>query len=261
MPSTADIEVLKLLKKAFARHIPSGHTIAAAAVRNAIAGHENDPGWIKSNFSILVESVQIAAYETYLEVEKRIGQAALSEVFLPLLSEHATASDALRIVGENFYALDKFFLGLTQGRRPRAGAAFELLIREAFKLLGYPYTAQAVIDGQPDFILPSVEHYRSNPMDAIIFTVKRTLRERWRQIVTEGTRGLGFYLATIDEGVSQKDLNDMLATRIYLVVPHRIKMECYPTVANVIAFEHFFQYYLDPAMERWRAAGVPGVTG
>jgi hypothetical protein len=164
----------------------------------------------------------------------------------------------VRVLGENFYALDRFFLGLTQGRRPRAGAAFELVIRRLFVALNYPFTSQAVINGQPDFILPSVEHFRKNAMDAIIFTVKRTLRERWRQIVTEWTRGMGFFLATIDEAVTPRDLKDMLASRIYLVVPSRIKAlrKDYTDAPNVITFENFFAYHLDPALVRWKAAGV-----
>jgi len=95
-------------------------------------------------------------------------------------------------------------------------------------------------------------------MDAIIFTVKRTLRERWRQIVTEGTRGMGFFLATIDENVTPRDLKDMLASRIYLVVPTRIKAlrKDYTDAPNVITFESFFAFHLDPAMVRWKAAGV-----
>lgn len=162
------------------------------------------------------------------------------------------------VLSQYFYALDRFFLGLTQGRRPRAGGAFELLIKELFVRLQYPFSPQPIIDGQPDFILPSIEYFRKNPPDAIIFTVKRTLRERWRQIVTEGTRGLGFFLATIDEEVAERDLEAMLQSRIHMVVPTRIKIlrPDYEAAMNVITFEHFFQFYLDPAMERWRAAGV-----
>jgi hypothetical protein len=76
--------------------------------------------------------------------------------------------------------------------------------------------------------------------------------------VTEGTRGLGFFLATIDEGIAARDLEAMLQSRIYVVVPTRIKMlrPDYEAAVNVITFEHFFQFYLDPAMQRWRAAGV-----
>ena len=151
-----------------------------------------------------------------------------------------------------------FFWGLTQGRRPRAGKAFESLIRECFRRLQYPFTAQPNIDGQPDFVLPSIEHYRRNPPDSIVFTVKRTLRERWRQVVTEGARGLGFFLATIDEGIAVRDLEAMLQSRIYIVVPTRIKTirADYEAAVNVITFEHFFRFHLDPAMDRWQAANV-----
>jgi hypothetical protein len=76
--------------------------------------------------------------------------------------------------------------------------------------------------------------------------------------VTEGTRDLGFFLATIDEGIAVRDLEAMLQSRIYVVVPMRIKTirPDYEAAVNLITFEHFFKFYLDPAMERGRAAGV-----
>jgi hypothetical protein len=89
-------------------------------------------------------------------------------------------------------------------------------------------------------------------MDCIIFTVKRTLRERWRQIVTEGTRGYLFFLATIDEKISSKQLQEIQSHRIYVVVPERIKNETYSAHSNVISFETFFEQHVDPAMRRWQ---------
>lgn len=251
-------EVHDQLREAFRRNFPSGNQIATAAVNRALFGRDGDDAWIRQNFSTLVENVQVDAYAEYLTAQETAGSRALARVFLPLIGENATPAQAVDIFGQQFCALDKFFLGLTQGRRPRAGKAFELLIRELFIRLRYPFTSQPIINGQPDFILPSVEHFRRNAPDAIIFTIKRTLRERWRQIVTEGTRGLGFFLATIDEGIAARDLEAMLQSRIYIVVPARIKTlrPDYEAAVNVITFEHFFQFYLDPAMQRWRAAGV-----
>jgi hypothetical protein len=255
MPLT-DAEVLDQLRDFFRERIPRGIQIADAAVARALRGH--DPEWIKLHFSELVEAVQIDAYKEYLAAEATTGRETLASVFLPLSGENPTAQNLMDTIGRHFFALDRFFLGLTQGRRPRAGKAFELLIRELFVRLQYPFTPQAIINGQPDFVLPSIEHFRRHAADCIIFTVKRTLRERWRQIVTEGTRGLGFYLATIDEDVAVRDLQEMLNARIYLVVPTRIKTirEDYEQAPNVITFENFFQYHLDPAMTRWRGAGV-----
>lgn len=255
-PSPQDTH--ELLRAAFRRRIPTGNIIAARAVARALAGHDGDDAWIRQNFSDLVERVQVDAYEEYVAAEQLAGSRAIADVFLPLIGEQATAAQMVDVLGEYFYSLDKFFLGLTQGRRPRAGKAFELIIKELFVRLRYPFTPQPIINGQPDFLLPSLEHFRRNPPDAIIFTVKRTLRERWRQIVTEGTRGLGFFLATIDEKIGERDLDAMLESRINVVVPSRIKalLPEYQAAVNVITFEHFFQFYLDPAMRRWRAAGV-----
>jgi hypothetical protein len=256
-PSLEDVR--DQLKRTFKRRIPPGSEIAAAAVLKAVAGHESDAAWIRQNVSNLVEQVQLDAYATYQAAEEVAGRRALADTFLPLIGEHATAAQMVDILGQYFTALDRFFLGLTQGRRQRAGQAFEILIRDVLVRLQYPFSAQALIsNSQPDFILPSLEHFRKNPPDAIIFTLKRSLRERWRQIVTEGTRGLGFFLATIDEKIAARDLAAMLESRIRIVVPARIKSvrPAYETAVNVITFEQFFQYHLDPAMERWRAAGV-----
>lgn len=161
-------------------------------------------------------------------------------------------------VRNSFDELNRFFLSLAQSRKARAGGAFEAIIRKLFTALEYPFDEQIVINGKPDFLLPGEAHYRKHPSDCIIFTAKRTLRERWRQIVTEGTRGLGFFLATIDEKVTETQMDEMKASRIYLVVEGRLKdgNETYKQALNVITFESFFRHHLDPAMQRWKEDGI-----
>lgn len=181
---------------------------------------------------------------------------AFRSVFGNELSQSPTRDEFFSLLTNNFHVLDKFFLGLTQGRRPRAGKAFEQIIHVLFEKLGYPFSSQPIINGQPDFLLPNVEHFSHNAMDCIIFTVKRTLRERWRQIVTEGTRGYQFFLATIDEKIAARDLDQIRNHRIYLIMPERIRSEKYPDQNNVISFETFFEQHLDPAMIRWKANSV-----
>ncbi|MBW1796586.1 MAG: hypothetical protein JRJ38_19590 [Deltaproteobacteria bacterium] len=247
-------EVLKALKKEF--KIPSGYDICVVAMRNILGDHKSDKKWIKENFSDLIEKVQIEAYNLYLKAERPAANRAFKKVLGKKLPSGASKDQFFNMLEANFWVLDQFFLGLTQGRRPRAGKAFEHVIKVLFNTLGYPYTPQAVINGQPDFLLPSIAHFKKNAMDCIIFTVKRTLRERWRQITTEGTQGHQFFLATIDDGVPPTHLKEMLNSRIYLVVPEDIRVKCYPKVVNVISFEGFFLKHLDPAMARWRADGV-----
>ena len=247
-------QVLEKLKKAFS--VPGGGEITTKAMCEVLGAKAADKQWIKSNFSNLVEEIQLKAYAHYQSAERPAAAKAFRKVFSELLPKTPNPEDFFKLLDDNFWVLDRFFLGLTQGRRPRAGKAFEQVINALFTTLEYPYTSQPIINGQPDFLLPGIDHYRRNAMDCIIFTVKRSLRERWRQIVTEGTRGHMFFLATIDEGIGARDLADMLANRIYLVMPERIRAKCYPIQANVLSFENFFQHYLDPAMTRWRANGV-----
>jgi hypothetical protein len=50
----------------------------------------------------------------------------------------------------------------------------------------------------------------------------------------------------------------MRHSRIYLVMPAALKSgrEDYQNAVNVISFEDFFRFHLDPAMERWNASGA-----
>ena len=177
-------------------------------------------------------------------------------VFRHIVPIGSCVEETLNCVGDHAHVLDRFFMSLSQSRKSRAGKAFETIIQTLFTKLSYPYTPQAVINGKPDFIIPNVEHFHRNAMDCIIFTAKRTLRERWRQIVTEGTRGFLFFLATIDGGLTDNQLQEMQSNRIYVVVPQEMKTEFYTKANNVISFEMFFSQHLDPAMIRWKKNSI-----
>lgn len=242
----------------FRETILSPTDVIQKAIQEKFVPPHNSPEYIKGNFSQLVEELQLNAYNIYLEAEKSTGQLAIKKLLLERTAENAGKNEVIAAVSDMFNDLDRFFLSLTQSRRVRAGSAFEIVLKTLFKSLDYPFDEQQVINGKPDFLMPSRQHYDRNPMDCIIFTAKRTLRERWRQIVTEGTRGLGFYLATIDEGISAPQLGEMLNHRIYIVVPENIKNKLlsYRAAPNVITYEDFFRQHLDPAVRRWKENGL-----
>lgn len=209
---------------------------------------------IKLNFDALLEETEKEAYRLYLKYEQCYGEKVF-DIFIKELiksGELGKIENTGKVLGKYFKLFDKFYLSLAQSRKSRAGKGFENIHNSLFKVLNYPFDEQVVINGKPDFLMPSAKHYRKNPMDCIIFTAKRTLRERWRQIVTEGTRGLGFYLATIDEDVSSAQLKEMLDHRIYLVCPESIKKKYYPDKVNVLSFRQFFKDHLDPKMKSWK---------
>lgn len=242
------------LFKVFSKLMLSPSQVVEEALKRKLLPPHNTPSYIKHHFSRLVEDIQIDAYHIYLAAQKTIGQKTIEKALSDKLPENAHRDAVIKEVLDMFEDLDRFYLSLTQSRRMRAGSAFEIILKTLFKNLDYPFDEQQVINGKPDFLMPSRKHYDKNPLDCIIFTAKRSLRERWRQIVTEGTRGLGFYLATIDEGISENQLQEMLNHRIYLVVPVGIKskVQHYTDAPNVITYEEFFKHHLDPALARWK---------
>lgn len=242
----------------FKKTIFSPASVTEEAIRRKLTPPNDTAEFIKQNFSKLVEELQVDAYNIYLEAERSSGQMAIRKELIRKVSADANREDIITASAEMFNELDRFFLSLTQSRRSRAGSTFETILKTLFKHLGYPFDEQQVINGKPDFLMPNRAHYDVNAMDCIIFTVKRSLRERWRQVVTEGTRGLGFYLATIDDKISSIQLGEMSRHRIYVVIPEAIKsrLNTYSKAQNVITFEEFFRYHLDPAIVRWKERGV-----
>lgn len=209
---------------------------------------------IKRNFSKIIDKIGDEAYKIFLVEQEKAGKRAIKRYLSGLIPKSSSLENSIDMVAGKFKEFDRFFLSLAQSRKPRAGSTFEWIIKDLFKRLNYPFAEQQVINGKPDFLMPNRAHYDKNPMDCIIFTVKTTVRERWRQIVTEGTRGLGFFLATVDDKISDNQLSEMLRNRIYVVVSSDLKAKIfhYKKAVNVISFEQFFRDHLDPAVKRWK---------
>ncbi len=253
-----DITDLKLFAKDKGVKMPDQKTIAAEAAQIITSRFGYTKEKIKQNFDHFLYETEKETYKVYLKYQKKYGEDVIN-----ILIKHLVQKKELKglrqvglVLGRHFNLLDKFFLSLSQSRKARAGKSFEAIHNALFKELGYPFDEQRVINGKPDFIMPSYDYYVINPPDCIIFTAKRTLRERWRQIVTEGTRGLGFFLATIDEKISSNQLAEAHKNRIFIVCPETIKKKNYPNATNVLSFARFFKDYLDPALERWKRNNV-----
>lgn len=252
------IDDLKSFAKDRGIEMPPQKKIADEAAKIITAKLEYSREKIKKNFDFLLQETEKETYRVYLKYQSQYGEAVLKAFLDTLVSkgELSNLKHAGTVLGLYFEVLDKFFLSLSQSRKARAGISFEDFHNALFKELAYPFDEQRVINGKPDFIMPSYNHYIVNAPDCIIFTAKRTLRERWRQIVTEGTRGLGFFLATIDENLSKNLFAEAQKNRIFIVCPEEIKKKYYQNVINVLSFTKFFKDHLDPAMERWKRNNV-----
>lgn len=131
-------------------------------------------------------------------------------------------------------------------------------IRFILETLRYPFEREKIINGKPDFILPHSALYHKNPGGCILITAKRTLRERWRQIITEGFRSPQYFLVTIDKSKRTEELKEMAGHRVYMVIPKSLKdsVTAYKVAGNVINVQDLLVGYLDPTTIRWRRAGI-----
>jgi hypothetical protein len=232
--------------------MPSSTAVSETALNAVLDTYGGDVEAMKRGASQIICDSEALGYKIYLEAEHPASATALTETFGSLLASGATGDEGIRLVADNARALNQFYLSMSQSRKVRAGGAFESYFDTLFRNLGYPFERENLVNGTPDFVFPSAKHFKHFSTDCIVFTCKRTLRERWRQITTEGSRGFVLFLGTMDEDVKANDLDQMNQQKVLLVVPDAIRATCYPTRPNVLSVEQFLIDYLDPGMERWR---------
>lgn len=178
-------------------------------------------------------------------------------------------ADMIGALARNFGVLYKeVMLSAVQRMKARAGASFEHHVRRMLIDGRLPFDEQKPSGNQrPDFILPSLArlHLRTRSRDeALILSLKTTLRERWKQVVKEA-RNCDVFLATVDDKVAAEAIADMRDDGIYLVVPESLKRSVYAEYegrSNVITFKEFFES--DLALKRkpiWLASGIPCAFG
>ncbi len=252
------IENLKEIAEQNNINLTESQIIIEEAVNAIYERYNNDPNLIKENYDEIVSFGEDYAYKSYLHHEQEYGKRVISSFIDELIEdgEISGVDDVSQVLASYFKPFDRFYLSLSQSRRSRAGNTFEKIHNTLFQRLSYPFSYKQVINGEPDFVMPSVEHFFENPVDCIIFTSKRTLRERWRQIISEGARGAHFFLATIDDSISTNQLQEMRNNRVNIVCPQSIKDDKYQTEGNVFSFAQFFQDHLDPAVTRWTRNGI-----
>jgi EcoRII C terminal len=261
--STVSNPVAQQLIAHFRSAIPHNDTIIRRALHDVLTPYSGDIDQIKQNVSRVISDAEAHAHELYKSAQTPALGHALRTVFSGLLlpgrdevSEPLSPLSLADLVATNAEALDAFFLSVAQGRKSRAGVAVETFFEVLFRAMGYPFEREHVVNGTPDFVFPSVMHFMAHSTDCIIFTSKRTLRERWRQITSEGSRGFVLFLGTLDATIKEADLIEMGQQKINLVVPEHIRRAAYPSFAHVISLERFLCDSLDPAMERWQRNGV-----
>lgn len=198
-----------------------------------------DPWSIPNPGDAIMRISRDIEYSLYKKTEIRFRAAQVLRII-------STGTDLVSAVVRSFPELDATFLSAAQTRKSRAGRSFEHHVARLFRDGNVRHEEQVILGSRrPDFVLPDVVTLRSSTRhfnDALIVSLKTTLRERWKQLSLERING-AIFLTTVDDRVTAEAISDMADNGIHLMVPESLKKSnetCYENKANVITFRDFF---------------------
>lgn len=121
----------------------------------------------------------------------------------------------------------KFSLSVQNTRKSRVGLALENHLEAVFTAHGIRYSRGAETENKnkPDFLFPGQAEYLNLAFPATRLTMlgsKSTLKDRWRQVLSEAERIEVKHLLTLSPGLSENQTNEMQAKSLQLVVPQRL---------------------------------------
>jgi hypothetical protein len=221
--------------------LPSSHSLAAIAQEKWLLANgfdALDPYKIPCPGDAVMRISRDIEYAIYRVHEMRLRAAQVAQLLV------SDSENPIRNMVLGFARLDSIFLSASQMRKSRAGRSFEHHIQRLFDDGNMRYEEQVVLGGRrPDFVLPDVKTLNQKA-DAVVVSLKTTLRERWKQIGMERFDGT-LFLATVDDRVSREAIEEMQRHDISLLVPESLKNSKeteYESHDNVITFRHFFDH-------------------
>lgn len=121
----------------------------------------------------------------------------------------------------------KFSLSVQNRRKSRAGQALEHHLEAVFvaNSIRYSRGSQTENRNKPDFLFPAHECYHDPAFPAAKLTMlgaKSTLKDRWRQVLSEAERIENKHLLTLEPGISENQTSEMQAKQLQLVLPRQL---------------------------------------
>jgi hypothetical protein len=120
-----------------------------------------------------------------------------------------------------------FSLSVQNRRKARAGQSLENQLEALFQGHRILHSRGAETENRhkPDFLFPGIEEYRSASYPASRLTMlgsKSTLKDRWRQVLTEAERIGEKHLVTLEPAISEHQTDQMRQASLQLVLPRRL---------------------------------------
>jgi hypothetical protein len=242
-------EVSKLMADVRKKGFPSSAQIVDETFEKlGLLSDKVTPEYVQANFNQILNKVWVETLTVLEDYEEHFYPQNVIEALLELKSglvQESTKiartegfSSAVKFLFQGLYPyLRQVFRSIGQGRMARGGKDFELQFGKLLDLMNIPYQ-KIRRKYRVDFMLPSDELFDQNRTAAAIVSAKRTLRERWREVVEElhAMRAPNIFLITADEDVSEGHVGDICGKyQIHLVVWNHVKAK-YPNEPLVLSY-------------------------
>ncbi len=226
---------------------------------------------ILSNFSEYLKMMFIETLPTLEEYEERTYAEGIPRALMWEYPEITSdAEDVAMRLGfregvahlfQHMYPmLRRAFQSVDQSRKARGGKDFELQIEGLLNLAQVPFTRQD-IRSRTDLILPSREVFDVDRSVSMVVSVKRTFRERWREVVEElnNLMAPNVFLFTAEERVSSSVVRRACRELgIHIVVWDEVKAAQYPNESLVLGYTQWADDRLKFLMREWdRRPAIP----
>ena len=141
-----------------------------------------------------------------------------------------------------------FSLSILNRRKSRAGKSLEHHLSTIFTSANLKFEEQVITEDKkkPDFIFPGGKEYHDMnfPVEKLVLLgAKTTLKDRWRQVISEADRIQHKHLFTLQGKISNNQLKEMKDADIHLVLPNS-KLASIPSayIKDVIDLKQFISF-------------------
>jgi len=145
----------------------------------------------------------------------------------------------------------QFSTSVLNRRKSRAGKSLEYHLEHIFRTHNVLFSSQAQTEGknQPDFLFPGIAQYQQETFPEHLLTflaAKRTLKDRWRQVLTEAQHIPIKHLATVDAGLTPSQISEISQAQVRLVIPEPV-IALYPEnmASDFLSLTSFLQLVSD----------------
>lgn len=163
------------------------------------------------------DALLVALMDREQELFNSFDRHLLNESLKGLIDEYSSGD-------QDPTKLEALFLSRQNQRKSRAGHAFENHLRHILGLHSIKFEQQHVTENnsKPDFLFPSGAAYDDpsfDPSGLTMLGAKRTLKDRWRQVLSEAARVDAKHLITLQSPISSNQTDEMRFSGVQLVVP------------------------------------------